>query len=185
MSISQFGYWKQISTIDAILKSAEQIRLELNKKKNVTGTLLDLSKAFDSIDHKILLRRLENIGFDKHATNFIERYSSESMQRVVLDGIESNWNNMKRAVQIDTILGPVIFNIYINDLANIVEKDCTVVRYADDTFLFCKVPANGEQTKNRKSCVQHEEEVNKHCSECRQWKNSWIKKCAVSWRNYW
>ena len=53
LSASQFGYRKQISTIDAILKSTEQIRLQLNKKKNVTGAFLDLSKAFDSINHKI------------------------------------------------------------------------------------------------------------------------------------
>ena len=70
LSISQFGYRKQISLIDNILKSTDQIKLKLNKKKNVTGAFLDLSKAFDSINHKILLRRLEKIGFDDHATNF-------------------------------------------------------------------------------------------------------------------
>ena len=76
LSICQFGYRKQISTIDAILKSTEQIRLKHNKKKNVTGALSDLSKAFDSKNHKILLWRLENLGFDKHATNLIENYLS-------------------------------------------------------------------------------------------------------------
>ena len=83
-------YRKQISTIDAILKSTEQERLELKKKKNVIGAFLDLSKAFDSINHKILLRRLENIGFDEHATNLKENVLSERTQRVVLNGIESN-----------------------------------------------------------------------------------------------
>ena len=136
LSASQFGYRKQISTIDAILKSTEQIRLELNKKKNVTGSFLDLSKAFDSINHKILLRRLENIGFDEHATNLVENYLSKRTQRVVLNGIESDWINLKRGVPQGTILGPLLFNIYVNDLAKIVEEDCTVVQYADDTFLF-------------------------------------------------
>ena len=136
LSASQFGYRKPISTIDAILKSTEQIRLELNKKKKVTGAFLDLSKAFDSINHKILLRRLENIGFDKHATNLIENYLSKRTQRVVLNGIESDWINLKRGVPEGTILGPLLFNIYVNDLAKIVEEDCTVVQYADDTFLF-------------------------------------------------
>ena len=69
LSISQFGYRKQISLIDDILKSTDQIKLKLNKK-NVTGAFLDLSKAFDSINHKLWLRRLEKIGFDDHATNF-------------------------------------------------------------------------------------------------------------------
>ena len=93
MSANQFGYRKKNSTIDAILKSTEQIRLKLNKKKNVTGAFLDLSKAFDSINHKILLQRLESIGFVEHATNLIENYLSERTHRVVLNGKESDWIN--------------------------------------------------------------------------------------------
>ena len=136
LSASQFGYREQNSTIDAILKSTEQIRLELNKKKKVTGAFLDLSKVFDSINHKILLRRVENIGFDEHATNLIENYSCERTQRVVLNRIEWDWINLKRGVPQGTILGPLLFNIYVNGLAKIVEKHCTVVQYADNTFLF-------------------------------------------------
>ena len=56
LSISQFGYRKKISTINAILKLTEQIRLEVNNKKKVTGAFLDLSQANDSINHPILLR---------------------------------------------------------------------------------------------------------------------------------
>ena len=80
--------------MDAILKSTEQIILELNKKKYFTGAFLDLSKAFHSINHKILLQRLENIGFDEPATNLIENCSSERTQRVVVNGIESDWINL-------------------------------------------------------------------------------------------
>ena len=197
MSIGQFGYRKQISTIDAILKSTEQIRLELNKK--ITGAFLDLSKAFDSINHKILLRRLEKIGFDGNATNLIENFLCERCQRIVLNGIESDWINLKRGVPQGTILGPLLFNNYVNELAKIVEKDHTVVQYANDTFLFTsetdeissktklehniskiidffwKVSVSGEKTKNRIYCVQHQEEVNRYCSEYRQRKNSRIK----------
>ena len=113
----KFGYRKQISTIDAILRSTEQTRSELNKKKNVRGAFLELSKAFDSINykHKILLRRLENLGFDKHATNLVENYLSERSQRFVLNGIESDWINLKRGVPQGTIVGILLFNIYVND----------------------------------------------------------------------
>ena len=61
---------------------------------------------------------------------------SERTQRVVLNGFESDWINLKRGVPQRTILGPLFFNIYVNDLAKIVENDCSVVQYADDTFLF-------------------------------------------------
>ena len=177
----------------------QNIKIRTQHEKNVTGAFLDLSKAFDSTNHKILLQRLENIGFDKHATNLIENFFSERTQRVVLNGIESDVINLKRGVPQGTFLGPLLFNIYVNDLAKIVEKDYTFVQYADDTFLFtsdadetssktkfehniskiidffCKVPVSGEQTKNRIYCVQHQEEVNKYCSECRQWRNSRMK----------
>ena len=130
------GYRKQLSAIDAILKSTEQIKSDLNTRKKFTGAFLDLLKAFDSIDHKILLRRLENIGFDKHATKLIEKYLSERTQRVVLNRIETDWINLKRGVPKGTILGPLLFNVYFNDLAMIVEIDFTIVQYADDSFVF-------------------------------------------------
>ena len=121
------------------------------------------------------MRRLENIGFDEHATNLIKNYLIERTQRVVLNGIESDWIKLKRGVPQCTVIGPLLFKIYVNDLAKVVEKDCTVVQYADDTFLFtsdtdellsktkleynisktidfCKVPVSGEQKKHNILC---------------------------------
>ena len=60
---------------------------------------------------------------------------SERTQSFALNGIESDWINLRRGVQQVTILGPLLFKIYVNDLAKIVEKICTVVQYADDFFL--------------------------------------------------
>ena len=61
---------------------------------------------------------------------------SERTQRVVLNGTESYWISLKKVVPQGNILGTLLFKIYVNDLAKIVEKDCTVVQNADDTFLF-------------------------------------------------
>ena len=66
----------------------------------------------------------------------MENNLSERTQIVVLNGTESDWINLKKGFTQGTILGPLLFNIYVNNLAKIVEKDCTVVQYADDTFLF-------------------------------------------------
>ena len=133
---------------------------------------------------------------------------SERSQRIVLNGIESNWINFKRGVLQGNILGPLLFNIYVNDSQKIVEKDCTVVHYADDTFLFTSdTDEISSKTKfehniskiinffaksqlvvnkqNRIYCVHHQEEVKKYCiSRYRQRKNSRIKQFEVSWRNY-
>ena len=84
----------------------------------------------------MLLWRLEKIGFDEHTTNLIEKYLSERTQRVVLTRIESDWINLKRRFPLGTILVPLLFNNCVNYLAKIVEKDCTIVQYADATFPF-------------------------------------------------
>ena len=107
-------------------------------------------------------------------------------------------DKFEKGVPQGTNLGPLLFNLYVNNLAKIVEKDCMFVQYADDTFLFtsdtdkissktklenniskllinCKDPVSGEQTKNRIYCVQHQEEVNKYCNEYGQQNNSRIK----------
>ena len=102
MCTQSWGYKRkksQISKIDAVLKSTEQMRLDLNRKKYVRNAFLNLSKAFDSIYHKILLRRLENMGFDKHATyQFNRELLGERTQRGVLNRTESDWINLKREV---------------------------------------------------------------------------------------
>ena len=95
-----------------------------------------------------MLLRLENIGFDEHATNLIENHLSERSQRIVLNGIEPDWINLKTGVPQGTIIGPLLFHIYVNDLAKVVEKDCAVVQYADDTFLFtCDTDEISSKTK--------------------------------------
>ena len=74
-SIGQFDYRKQISTIDLEIDRTNKIRTQ--QEKNVTGAFLDLSNAFHSINHTILLRKFENMGFDEEATNLIEKYLIE------------------------------------------------------------------------------------------------------------
>ena len=92
--------------------------------------------SFDSLNHKILLQRLENKSFDERATNLVENFLSARTQRVVLNRIESEWINLKRGIPQGTVLGPLLFKNYVNDWAKTVKKDCTGFQYAVDTFLF-------------------------------------------------
>ena len=82
-------------------------KIRTQQEKIFYKSFLDLSKAFDCINHKILLRRLENISFDDHATKIIENYSCESTQRGVLYGIELDWIILKSGIPPGTILGPL------------------------------------------------------------------------------
>ena len=71
----------------------------------------------------------------------------ERTQRVVLNEAESVWINLKRGVPQGTTLGPLLFNIYVNDVAKVVEKDCTVVQYVDDTFSTSDTDETSSKTK--------------------------------------
>ena len=84
------------------------------------------------------MRKLENTGFDKYATNIIENRLCKITQTVVLNGRESDWITLKRRVQQGNIIVPQFFYIYLNDLAKIIE-DCAVVQHADDAFVFASM----------------------------------------------
>ena len=95
---------------------------------------MDLSKAFDSIDHEILLRKLLDIGFDNSARNLLGNYLSNRTQSVKINGLLSNWLNIKYGVPQGTVLGPLLYTLYVNDIAT--SLNCNYVQYADDTLLF-------------------------------------------------
>ena len=83
----QYGFKKKRSTIDAIMYATEFIRKETDKNKFVTAAFLDLSKAFDSINHEILSIKLDNLGFDTCALKLIGSFLSDRVQSVVLNDI--------------------------------------------------------------------------------------------------
>ena len=137
LSPKQFGYRKKLSTTDAILQCTEYVRTEMDKKNTVCGAFLDLSKAFDSISHEILIEKLKCLGFDGTSTQLIRSYLKDRTQKVVFSGNESDWILLNRGVPQGTVLGPILFNIYVNDLHRVIDSvNCQVIQYADDTFLY-------------------------------------------------
>ena len=104
----------------------------------IPAAFIDLSKAFNSVNHDTLLKRLSLIGFDNFSCQLIESFLKDRKQRVSLHGQFSEWINLHQGVPQGTILGPLLFNLYVNDIDNFIEKDCHIIQYADDTMIFAE-----------------------------------------------
>jgi len=107
----------------------------MNNNPIVGGIFCDLQKAFDCVNHKILLDKLEFYGVEGKFKTLIESYLTGRYQRVELGNITSNWEVIKCGVPQGSILGPVFFLIYINDLPKIINKDNNMVLFANDTSI--------------------------------------------------
>ena len=109
----QFGFRKKYSTNHALLSIIEGIRKELDNKTFVCGVFVDLEKAFDTVNHDILLKKLEHYGIRGIANQWFSTYLSLRRQMVTLDGTSSDYLNVSCGVPHGSILGPLLFlNIY-------------------------------------------------------------------------
>ena len=112
----------------------------IDSKEYCVALFLDLSKAFDTVDHSVLSQRLEDIGMSTNTVKWFGNYLSGRTQRVQVDGLCSNSLSIRNGVPQGSILGPILFTIYINALCQNV-TDANFHFYADDTVLYCSAPS--------------------------------------------
>ena len=129
---AQFGFRPGHSMQDALLSMVEEWRVTLDKDKLVGSVFLDLSKAFDMVDHSILLRKLAKYDVVGRELEWFVGYLSGRKQRVCMRDAKNKWLEVQRGVPQGSILGPLLFIVYVNNLPQVIQNSA-VTQYADDT----------------------------------------------------
>ncbi|CAB3996609.1 Hypothetical predicted protein [Paramuricea clavata] len=135
LASQQFGFRSKLSTTIALAHFTEQILDNLDHRKITGAVSIDLRKAFDTVDHTILLEKLKTIGFTSSVLDWFSSYLSNRTQVTVINSSMSQPKPVTVGVPQGSILGPLLFLIYINDLPECLTH-CKSILYADDTLLY-------------------------------------------------
>ena len=131
----QFGFRKNHSTALSLIYLVNKIATSIDQNEITAGVFLDLSKAFDTLDHQILFHKLEHYGVCGPALQWIKSYFSNRNQFVQINDTRSSEQIIRRGVPQGSILGPLFFILYINDLPKTTRlAECLL--FADDTSIF-------------------------------------------------
>ena len=126
------GYRKEFNTQYALLSLIEKWKKTLDNKGYTGAILIDLSKAFDTINHELLIAKLYAYGFSKDSLKIISSYMSDRWQRTKIDKSFSSWSALLKEVPQGSVFGPILFNIYLNDMFYFL--NCIICNFADGTI---------------------------------------------------
>jgi len=132
---SQHGFMPGKSCATNLLHFLEVLTKAADAGENVDVIFLDFSKAFDKVPHCKLLSKLEGLGVKGKTLTWIKNWLAGREQRVIVNGQESPWEEVKSGVPQGSLLGPVLFSVYINDIDLLVELITLLIKFADDTKL--------------------------------------------------
>jgi hypothetical protein len=136
---SQHGFMTSRSTTTQLLSFYDNIHQNVDSGGQVDVLYLDLSKAFDSVPHKLLINQLKSFGYSNKLLKFFHSYLSNRFQKVVVQGQESEYLPVLSGVPQGSILGPLLFLYYINNCGQNLSQNTNLSLYADDSKLSCQI----------------------------------------------
>ncbi len=169
-SSEQFGFRRKRSCVLQLIEFLEDVTSMLDEGNCVDAVYFDFAKAFDSVPHQRLLRKIRSFGIDGQIFDWISSFLSNRKQRVVLNGYKSSWSKVSSGVPQGSVLGPLLFVLYVNDLPEIIES-CKVKIFADDLKLYS-------------SRIKNQTEIQSDITNVGKWSKQWqlpinIGKCRV------
>jgi hypothetical protein len=153
----QSGFRSGFSTDTALTYLADTIRRNIDDRLYTGAVLIDLQKAFDTVNHAILIAKMKAMGLGDPIVSWIHSYLSNRQQYVELNGVKSRLDKISCGVPQGSILGPLLFSIYVNDMVQSV--NCDLLLYADDSVLI--------KTGNDPKTI--EENLSTELNSLRQW----------------
>ena len=162
ITIHQSGFMPGDSTVNQLAYLYNFLAKALNDKKEVHIVFCDISKAFDRVWHAGLLYKFKKCGVEGKLLNWFGSYLQNRKQRVILNGQYSAWGNLMAGVPQGSVLGPLMFLVYINDIVD--DITCNIKLFADDTAIFIDID----------DMVTGQTVVNQDLTKLQAWSKQWL-----------
>ena len=149
----QHGFLSKKSCTTNMISFSDNIAMSINDCHTMSTEVIcfDFSKAFDSVNHDIILHKLKHIfKIDGRLLKFLKNYLCDREQCVVIDGIKSSFIPVQSGVAQGSIIGPILFVLFINDLPEGIDKNSNIALYADDTKLWRTIKCDNDNLQLQK-----------------------------------
>ena len=162
ITAAQHGFMRNRSTSTQLMSALCNIQKILDNKGQTDMIYFDLSKAFDTVPHDLLLHKLQSFGIHGRLLAWIKDYLTNRYQRTTCDGTSSHWLPVTSGVPQGSILGPLFFLLYINDLPTCISPETQCAIFADDTKIY-------RQIKTKEDSKALQEDINRIAA----WGDKW------------